>query len=107
MSEERLLSTDKAPIYTDTDAVSTDKKPISTDIGDSTGQDSVEDLDQAIIRLLIQSPTLTAMALGENLRKSTRTIERQLVRLQEEGRLKRCGPRKGGHWQVILPESDT
>ena len=34
-----------------------------------------------------------------------RSIERNLQKLQDEKRLRRIGPAKGGHWQVITHKS--
>jgi predicted HTH transcriptional regulator len=31
---------------------------------------------------------------------SSRSIERNIRKLQEQGRLRRIGPAKGGHWEV-------
>jgi len=30
-----------------------------------------------------------------------RTIIRDIEKLQEEGKIKRIGPAKGGHWQIV------
>jgi DeoR/GlpR family transcriptional regulator of sugar metabolism len=32
---------------------------------------------------------------------STRSIERNLQKLQKEGRLRRIGPQNGGYWEVV------
>lgn len=31
---------------------------------------------------------------------SSRAVEMQLAKLKQDGRLKRVGPKKGGHWEV-------
>jgi predicted HTH transcriptional regulator len=30
-----------------------------------------------------------------------RALEKQIAKLREEGRIRRIGPAKGGHWEVI------
>ncbi|MGR9013274.1 MAG: Fic family protein [Gammaproteobacteria bacterium] len=55
---------------------------------------------QAIIQALQQAPDLTIPALAERLGVSSRTIERHLQKLQQQGVLKRIGSTKSGHWQV-------
>jgi ATP-dependent DNA helicase RecG len=32
---------------------------------------------------------------------SPRAVEKQIARLREEGRVRRIGPDKGGHWEVV------
>ena len=64
----------------------------------------------AIIQALQQNPELTIPALAAQLGVSSRTIERHLQKLQQQGVLKRIGSTKGGHWQVQIKgnrESDV
>jgi hypothetical protein len=30
-------------------------------------------------------------------------VEKQIAKLRQEGRLRRIGPSKGGHWEVLWP----
>ena len=60
-----------------------------------------EKLSEKIIVILLQEPNTTIQNLVERLNVSSRTVERNLKRLQEQKRLKRIGPDKGGHWHVI------
>jgi Fic family protein len=53
-----------------------------------------------IIQALQQNPELTIPMLATQLAVSSRTIERHLQKLQQQGMLKRIGSAKGGHWQV-------
>jgi len=45
-------------------------------------------------------PAITIPELAALAGVSTRTIERHLQKLQEQGRLRRIGPAKGGHWEL-------
>lgn len=54
-----------------------------------------------ILQLLEQAPTLTAQDLADKTKLSKRNIERHLQELKAQGRLKRIGPNKGGHWEVL------
>ncbi|MFI3158234.1 MAG: Fic family protein [Methylococcaceae bacterium] len=54
----------------------------------------------AIIRALQKNPELTIPMLATQLGLSSRTIERHLQKLQQQGALKRIGSTKGGYWQV-------
>lgn len=46
------------------------------------------------------NPAITIPELAELTGVSTRTIERHLQKLQEQGRLRRIGPAKGGYWEL-------
>lgn len=46
------------------------------------------------------NPASTIPELAELTGVSTRTVERHLQKLQEQGRLRRIGPAKGGHWEL-------
>jgi len=57
--------------------------------------------EQAILQALRQSPDMTIPQLAAQIGSSTRTVERHLHKLQQQGLLKRTGPKKTGRWQVI------
>jgi len=54
-----------------------------------------------ILALLAQEPKLSAKEIGSLLSKTTRTIERHLKALREQGRIQRVGSDKAGHWNII------
>ncbi len=54
-----------------------------------------------IIVALLGNPNLTIPELADALGVTTRTIERALTKLQQEDRVVRIGPAKGGHWKVL------
>jgi Fic family protein len=54
-----------------------------------------------ILALLKREPALSARELATLLNKTTRTVERHLKSLREQGQLKRVGSDKAGHWEVI------
>jgi predicted HTH transcriptional regulator len=55
------------------------------------------------LALLAQNPKLTAPAMAQSLGLTPRAIEKQLAKLKEQGRLRRVGPNKGGHWETLEP----
>lgn len=55
---------------------------------------------QAILQALRMVPTLTIPQLADQTGSSTRTVERQLKLLQQQGLITRIGPKKSGHWLV-------
>jgi DNA-binding Lrp family transcriptional regulator len=44
---------------------------------------------------------ITIPELADAIGITERSIERTIKKLQEEGRLRRIGPAKGGHWEVV------
>ncbi len=58
---------------------------------------------ERIIVLLSQNKDMTTPVLAEQLGVPTRTVERYIKRLKEEGKLYRKGPDKGGSWEVFSP----
>ncbi len=54
-----------------------------------------------IIELLRAHPQLTLVEVAARIGRSVSTVERASARLTNEGRLRRVGPRKGGHWEVL------
>lgn len=56
---------------------------------------------ELILALLRQNPRLSIPELAAQLAKSDSAVERAIRKLRESGQLKRIGPNKGGHWQVM------
>jgi len=54
-----------------------------------------------IIDALNKNCFMTIPELAHMIGISTRSIERNLQKLQKDGRLRRIGPPKGGHWEVL------
>ena len=61
-----------------------------------------EKTSEKILRLIAENPQLTIAELAHLTGLATRSIERNLQGLQVRGRLRRIGPDKGGHWEVII-----
>ena len=71
--------------------------------GKSSGKSSVKSSEKSsekIMELLIHAPDMTIPQLAKELGLSTRAVEKQLAKLQQDNLLKRIGPARGGHWQV-------
>ncbi len=69
------------------------------DVGVNVGVNvSVSD---RILELLARQPQLSARELATLLNKTTRTAERHLKALREQGQIQRVGSDKTGHWEVI------
>jgi predicted HTH transcriptional regulator len=60
-----------------------------------------EKTPEGISRLLQMDPNMTIAGLASALGKTTRTIERTLAAMQEQGKIQRIGGDKGGSWKVL------
>ena len=56
---------------------------------------------EKIIALLSQDNTLSAAALAERIGITPKAVEKHIAKMKAEGILKRIGPDKGGHWQIV------
>jgi ATP-dependent DNA helicase RecG len=64
--------------------------------GKTTGK-----MHDTILTLLASEPSLSIPEIAQRIGKGPRATERIIRTLREAGRLRRIGPAKGGHWQVI------
>ena len=56
---------------------------------------------EKILELLRENPKLTTAGLAQAVGISSKGVEKQLAHLKREGLLRRIGPDKGGHWEVV------
>ena len=54
-----------------------------------------------ILNLIQQNPDITTLEMADNIGIDRRNITRNIKKLVEGGFIKRVGPDKGGHWEVI------
>ncbi len=76
------------------------KEALSKTSVKTSGKTSVKTSDKILGELSLNS-SMTIPELAEKVGVTARSIERNLKKLQDEGRLRRIGPAKGGHWEVI------
>ena len=72
-----------------------------TEVLTKTSEKVSEKTSEKIIHALDHNHTMTIAELAKTLGLSTRSIERNLQKLQKEGRLRRIGPARGGYWEVV------
>jgi ATP-dependent DNA helicase RecG len=60
---------------------------------------------EKILELIRKDEHITTNTIAETIGISVKGIEWQISKLKEEGIIKRIGPDKGGHWEVINDES--
>jgi ATP-dependent DNA helicase RecG len=66
----------------------------------SSVKSSVKTPDR-IIAMVAETSGISIAELSGHLHLTTRAVEKQMAKLQREGRLRRIGPDKGGHWEVM------
>jgi len=54
-----------------------------------------------IIDIIKQNPYVSKKELSDKIGISTTAIDKNITRLKKKGLLKRIGPDKGGHWEII------
>ena len=85
------------------ETVEKDKSGTVTDTANSpkTTRKTVEKTVEKIIRLIKDDPSVTIKGLSLQLSLTRRGIEEQIRSLKAKGRIRRVGPDKGGHWEVL------
>lgn len=63
--------------------------------------EDAEKTSEKIINLILQNKEITIQEMAELIGITERSIERSIHNLQQKGKIKRVGPAKGGHWEVI------
>jgi ATP-dependent DNA helicase RecG len=55
---------------------------------------------EKILKMIRQKPTVTAQEMMDSLGLSRAGVEKIVKKLQQERRISRVGPDKGGHWEI-------
>jgi len=63
---------------------------------------AVNNTERAIMRLILEDSAVTQGFLSEKLGLSRPYVARTMLELQTRGLIRRVGPDKGGHWEVII-----
>ena len=58
-------------------------------------------LAEKIIDLILEDSAIKMSEMTEKLEVTTRTIEREMKKLREAGRVIRVGGKRYGHWEVV------
>ena len=79
------------------------KTPNRQDVGKDVGIDV--GLGDKIIELISDEPSITIPAIAESIGVTTRTVEREIKKLREVGKITRTGGKRYGRWEVTLSEN--
>ena len=58
-------------------------------------------LAEKIINLIANDSTVTMNVMAKQLNVAQRTVEREIKKLKESGRIERVGGKRYGHWKVL------
>ena len=75
------------------------KTPNRQDVGKDVGLEF--GLAEKIIDLIFEDSEIKMSEMAEKLEVTTRTIEREIKKLRESGRVIRVGGKRYGHWEVV------
>jgi len=59
---------------------------------------------EKILEMIKENQYISARDMSETMSISQRAVEKQLSKLKEMGAVRRIGPKKGGHWEIIEDE---
>lgn len=81
-------------IYTESRAISTEKTPVKGSVKSS----------EKILKLISKQADISAKDIAEKIGISPRAVEKHLANLKNKKIIRRIGPDKGGHWEIIKQE---
>ena len=81
------------------DDVASDRK--SGEKGGEKGGEKLTANQGRIVELIRMDSAISAKELAEKVGITQRKIEQNLAKLKQKGRIRRIGPDKGGHWNVV------
>ena len=72
-------------------------------LGEKPGgsEKSSEKSSEKVIALMRVEPAITITSIAKRLKVTPRAIEKRISRLKADGAIRRVGPDKGGHWEVL------
>jgi ATP-dependent DNA helicase RecG len=77
------------------------KEPVASTESETGSEKSSEKSSEKILTLLKVSPGVSAREIADMIGISQRAVEKHISRLRDENRIRRIGPDKGGHWEVV------
>ena len=79
---------------------------VGGDVAENIADSIVEKLSTTrakIVRIIWKNPNATAQSISKEINIASRNVQEHLRKLQEQGVIRRIGPDKGGHWEIIAP----
>lgn len=73
----------------------------STENHTESSQKTTEKSVEKIISAIKENPSITVKELTIKVGLTRRSVEKQVALLKTKGLLRRVGPDKGGHWEIV------
>jgi len=73
----------------------------SVETSEKTSEKASEKTSEKILREMKINSQVTIAELADLTDVTPRSVERNIKALQQDGKLRRIGPAKGGHWEVL------
>lgn len=100
-TEERLTFLIHIPIHSSCDnkllQLDTQGHANISEEGENSSQKSL----QKTFSLILSNPNITAQQIADEIGITRVGVAKQLKKLQEQGIIRRVGPNKGGHWEIV------
>ena len=64
-------------------------------------QKSMQKSMQKILELIVASPDITLSEMATRLGMTRNGVDKNIRKLKDQGIIRRVGPDKGGHWEII------
>ena len=61
----------------------------------------VENVVENILKSILKVPSISTKELATMYSLSARQVQRIMTKMKDQGLIRRVGPDKGGHWEVI------
>ena len=74
-------------------------------ISGQTTQKTTQKTAPEIIHLIAQNPDITRQQMAEAIGITDNGVKYHLRKMQEKSLIRRIGPDKGGHWEIVQSES--
>ena len=63
--------------------------------------DKIVTISDSVLYTISENNSITTKKLAEQYSMSMRQMQRIIAQLKDDNRIKRVGPDKGGHWEII------
>ena len=98
----RRIGSDRDGYWEIVEKVTQESSPETDGVGiDEKVNEKVNERQRLIISAIINNPHITQAELAKMLEISLVHVNKNMKKLQENGIIRRVGPDKGGHWEVI------
>ena len=67
---------------------------------------NISERQKQILLLILENPVISRKQISDIIGINQSAVQKHLTTLKENGIIKRIGPAKGGHWEVIDDENN-